>query len=473
MNDSDRAGARLPFVLRALRHRNYRLFFFGQGASLVGTWMQHMAMQWLVYRLTDSALMLGIVTFAGQIPNLVFAPVAGVFADRWNRRRLLLLTQSLSMLQAVTLAALMFTGVIHSASEAWALVAMSLFLGVVNSVDIPVRQSFVVEMVGSREELAGAIPLNSFLVNSSRFVGPSIAGLLVAWAGRRWGEGAGEGACFLANALTYMSVLGALLAMRLTPRSRTTPPRRLSHELAEGLAYAWNTPHIRLLLLFLASLSLAGIPYMTLMAAFAKKIFAGDARLQGWLMGAVGLGAVGGTFMLASQRSPMGLGRIMSRGSMIFGSGLVLFALLGHFWDALGPAIYSGPAGPPSWGVLPLAVPLLMAVGFGQVSQLTAGNTLLQTLVDDDKRGRVMSLHAVAFIGVAPLGSLAAGAIASHIGAPGTVLLGGAGCLTGAAIFAARLRALRGAIEATVYAAGRERPGEGDGPDGPAGGPRP
>ncbi|HOX08369.1 MAG TPA: MFS transporter [Planctomycetota bacterium] len=456
MNPPDRAAPRrLPFALRALRHPNYRLFFFGQGASLIGTWMQHMAMQWLVFRLTGSEVMLGVVSFAGQIPNLLFAPVAGVFADRWDRRRLLLVTQTLSMLQAAALAALMFSGQIRTPSDAWILVVMSLFLGLVNSVDIPVRQSFVVEMVGSREELAGAIPLNSFLVNSSRFIGPSVAGLLVAWAARYAGDDAGEGSCFLVNALTYLGVLGALLAMRLTPRERTAPARRLGRELSDGLAYAWRTPHIRLILLFLASVSLAGIPYMTLMAVFAKEVFGGDARLQGWLMGAVGLGAIAGTFMLASRRSSAGLGRAMARGALVFGSGLMLFAALAFLWPRLWPALYAGRAAPPVWAVLPLAVPLLMAVGFGQVSQLTAGNTLLQTLVDEDKRGRVMSLHTVAFLGVAPLGSLAAGAIARHLGAPATVLIGGAACLTGALLFSARLRALREHF-AETGGAGRE-----------------
>jgi len=433
------AGVRLPFVLRALRHRNYRLFFFGQGLSLIGTWMQHLALGWLVFRLTGDAFKLGLVGFAGQIPNLVFAPMAGVFADRWDRRRILMGTQALAMLHAGALAALVLGGFITRPGDAWYLIGMSLVLGVINSVDIPVRQSFIVEMVGSREDLAGAVPLNSFLMNGTRLVGPSLAGIVVYY----WGEGL----CFLVNSASYVAVLAALLAMRLTPRERPAARRQFLRELREGVGYAWGTPHIRLVLLFLAMMSIVGMPYMVLMPAFAKNVFGGDSKTQGFLMGAVGVGALCGTFLLASQKSPQGLGRIMAVGSGVFGAALVAFASCDVAWMELAPQLCGRSAWelPPNL-VLVLAAPILAAVGFGQVAQLVAGNTLLQMVVDEDKRGRVMSLHTVAFLGVVPFGSLLAGAVARQIGPTDTVFAGGVLCLVAAVVFSARLSALREAV---------------------------
>jgi MFS family permease len=430
---------KLFFVLRALRHRNYRLFFFGQGMSLIGTWMQSLALSWLVFRLTGDEFKLGLVGFAGQLPNLVLAPMSGVFADRWDRRGLLLATQTLSMIQAAVLAALVLSGFVHQASDAWYLIGMSLVLGVINSVDIPVRQSFVVEMVGSREDLASAIPLNSFLVNGTRFLGPSLAGFVVAW----WGEGL----CFLLNSASYLAVIAALAAMKLSPRQHCNRKQQFRHELHEGLTYAWNTSHIRLVLLFLAVVSLVGIPYMVLMPAFAKDVFHGDARTQGLLLGMVGAGAVCGTFFLASQRSTLGLGRIMVVGSAVFGAALVAFSFCGVAWQWIAPRICGRTAAelPPNL-VFWLAAPILATVGFGQVAQLVAGNTLLQMVVDDDKRGRVMSLHTVAFLGITPFGSLFAGMLARHIGPTRTVFAGGVLCLIGTAVFSARLSALQHAI---------------------------
>ena len=432
----------LLFVLRALNHRNYRLFFFGHGLSLLGTWMQHLALGWLVFKLTGDEFKLGLVGFAGQLPNMVIAPMAGVFADRWDRRRILLGTQALSLLQAAGLATMVLTGFIRDPGDVWYLIGMSLLLGLINAVDIPVRQSFVVEMVGSREDLAAAIPLNSFLMNGTRFLGPSLAGLVVYW----WGEGF----CFLFNSASYLAVIAALLAMRLAPRARRVERHRFLHELHEGVSYAWRTPHIRLVLFFLATVSLVGIPYMVLMPAFAKVVFHGDSKTQGFLMGAVGLGAVCGTFMLASQRSPLGLGRIMATGTLVFGAGLTAFSFCGLTWDWLAPHLWGRPATelPPNL-VLWLAGPVLAAVGFGQVSQLVAGNTLLQMVVEEDKRGRVMSLHTVAFLGTMPLGSLLAGTVARHLlGPTWTVFAGGLACLAAAAFFSARLRALRSVLEA-------------------------
>jgi MFS family permease len=412
---------RLRHVLRALGHRNYRLFFMGQSVSLVGTWMQHTAMAWLVYRLTGSQFMLGAVGFAGQIPMFLFAPLAGVLADRWNRHRLLLVTQVLAMVHAATLAGLVFGGVIAESGDAWMLIVLSVFLGLVNSLDMPVRQAFIVELVGGKEDLGNAIALNSMLMNSSRLVGPSIAGLLIRFIG--------EKACFLTNAVSYLSVIAALLAIRVAARPPPAARRHLLHELREGLAYAWGTPYIRLILVFVAMVSLVGVPYAVLMPVFAKDVLHGDAQTLGFLFASVGVGAVCGNLVLASRRSPQGLGRLMAVASVIFGLGLVGFSLSRSLW---------------------LSMPLLVLIGFGMVGQVVAANTVLQTVVDDDKRGRVMSLHGAAFLGMMPFGSLLAGSLASRIGAPYTVLGGGLICLASTLVFATRLTSLRARLAATA-----------------------
>jgi MFS family permease len=433
------SAARLPFILRALRSRNYRLFFFGQGLSLIGTWMQYLALSWLVFRMTGDEFKLGLVGFASQIPNLFFAPMTGVIADRWDRRRLLLLTQTLSLLQAATLAAMVLTGFVRDPADAWYLIGMSLLLGVINSVDITVRQAFVVEMVESRGDLASAIPLNSMLINATRFVGPPLAGLVVmAW---------GEGLCFVLNAASYLPVIAALLAMKLVPKNSTNQRRHFLHELREGFRYCWHTRAIRLVLLAIAMMSLVGIPYAVLMPAFAKDVFGGDAGTQGFLTGSVGVGAVIGTIFLAAQRTPRRLGNIIAFSTTLFGLALVAFAFCRNAWDFLAPKFYGHPAQdlPPNL-ILWLAGPLLAVVGFAQVGQLVSANTLLQTITDEDKRGRVMSLYTVAFLGFTPLGSLLAGGVARQFGPSGTVLIGGVLCLITSGIFAARLAALRHAL---------------------------
>lgn len=437
-----RPDIRWPFALRALRHRNFQYFFVGQGLSVLGTWMQRLAMGWFVYRLTGDKLLLGVMDFAGQLPMLLLAPLSGVLADRWNRRSLLLCTQALSMLQAAVLSVLVLGGSISSGREAWYLVALSLAFGIVNAVDVPVRQAFVVEMVASREDLSSAIPLNSFLMNSTRFIGPPLAGLVVAW----WGEGA----CFVTNAVSYLAVIVALLLMRLPPRPARRERTNMLRDLREGVVYCWRETHIRLSLLFLMVLSVVGIPYAVLMPAFAKDVFHGDARTQGFLLGAVGAGAVVGTLFLATRRSAVGLASIMTVSGGIFGAGLVLFSFSAPAWSRLAARLFGATAPDlPANSVLVLAGPALAAVGFGQVGLLVAGNTLLQTVVDDDKRGRVMSLRAVAFLGMAPVGSLLAGWAARHIGAGPTVFAGGVLCLLGAALFATRLPILRRAIKAS------------------------
>jgi MFS family permease len=398
-------------LLRALRSRNYRLFIAGQGVSLVGTWMQQVAMSWLVYRLTGSAMLLGVVGFASQIPTIFISPFAGVLADRWDRRRLLLVTQSLALLQAAFLALVVLTGIV----QVWQIVLLSLVLGLVNAFDIPVRQSFVVEMVDQREDLGNAIALNSSMVNGARLIGPAIAGLLVA--------SMGEGICFVLNAISYLAVIVALAAMRIPPAApRQHARRHILHELQEGFLYAYRFGPIRSILLLLALVSLMGMPYSVLVPVFAKDILHGDAHTFGFLMTAAGSGALAGTLYLASRQSVRGLGKVIVRATVLFAMGIAAFALSENFL---------------------LSLAALALAGFGAMTLVASCNTVLQTILDEDKRGRVMSFFTMSFIGVAPFGSLGSGTMAGFIGPRNTLLLGCAGCLAGAAIFARHLPQIR------------------------------
>jgi MFS family permease len=397
-------------LLRALQSRNYRLFFAGQSVSLVGTWMQQVAMSWLVYRLTGSALLLGVVGFAGQIPTFFVAPLAGVLADRWNRRRLLLCTQILAMLQATLLAAFVLTGII----EVWHLVALSGLLGLINAFDIPVRQSFVVELVDSREDLGNAIALNSSMVNGARLIGPSLAGILIA--------AVGEAVCFLINAASYLAVIAAIAAIRLSRADPRDGRKHLLHELHEGFAYAFGFPPIRAILVTIALIGLVGMPYAVLLPVFAREVLGGGARTYGFLMTAAGLGALAGTLFLASRRSVVGLERIIAIATGLFGLAIIGFAFS---------------------RILPLSLGFLSLAGFGAMALIASSNTVVQTIVDDEKRGRVMSLFTMAFLGMTPLGSLIAGAAAGSIGARNTLIGGGLACLVTGAAFARKLPAMR------------------------------
>jgi len=405
------ALARLAGSFRALRHRNFRLFLGGQVVSLTGTWMQQVALGWLVYRLTHSAFLLGLVGFAGQIPSLFVAPVAGVWADRWNRHRMIVATQALSMLQALVLAGLVLTGTVRIGH----VLALSLFIGIVNAVDVPARQSFLVEMVSGREDLANAIALNSSTFNAARLGGPSIAGAIIATAG--------EGVVFLLNGVSYAAVLAALLAMRLPPRPplpQAAAPVWLN--LREGVAYVTRFGPIRAILLLLSLVSLTGAPYAVLMPVFAADVLHGDAHTLGFLMGSIGVGALCGALLLASRQTVRGLGRFIVASVSAFGAALIAFSLSRSLW---------------------LSLVLVFFSGFGLMVHMAASNTIVQTIVDDDKRGRVMSFYAAAFQGTMPLGSLLAGALAGRIGAPRTVQLGGAACLLGALAFARALPGIR------------------------------
>ncbi|MDQ3920108.1 MAG: MFS transporter [Acidobacteriota bacterium] len=398
-------------MLRALSHRNYRLFFSGQSVSLVGTWMTRIATSWLVYRLTGSALLLGVVGFAGQIPSFVLAPFAGVLVDRWNRHRLLVVTQILSLVQSLALALLALTGVIQIRHVIW----LSVFQGLINAFDMPARQAFVVEMVERREDLPNAIALNSSMVNATRLLGPSLGGIVIAWVGEGW--------CFMIDAVSYVAVVASLLAMRVTPRM-TEPVKgaNMLRQLREGFAYAARFAPIRKVLMLLALVSLVGMPYTVLMPVFADEVLRGGPNTLGLLMAASGVGALVGAMFLAARKSVLGLGTLIPLTAAAFGAGLIAFSFSRVLW---------------------LSLALMVVTGLGFMVQMAASNTVLQTIVEEDKRGRVMSFYTMAFMGTAPFGSLLAGSVAERIGAPHTLLFGGLGCIAGALWFAFSLPALR------------------------------
>ena len=405
---SDAMGLR--GILRTLRYRNYRLFFGGQGVSLIGTWMQRIAMSWLVYRLTNSVFLLGIVGFFGLLPTFLIAPVAGVFADRWNRRRILVVTQCLSMLQASILALLVLAGTVR----VWHIIVLSVFLGFVNAFDVPARQSFVPDMIEKREDLGNAIALNSAMFHGARLLGPSIAGIIIA--------AVGEGMCFLLNAISYLGVIAALLAMRVAHGDARGKDTNVLQGLKEGFGYALGFAPIRALLLLGGLVSLVGMPYTILAPFFAKDILHGGPHTLGYLMAASGAGSLVGAVYLASRKSLLGLGRIIALTSSVFGIGLMGFSLSHVMW---------------------LSLLFMLLTGFGMMVQMASSNTILQTIVDDDKRGRVMSFYTMAFMGMAPFGSLLAGSLASKIGAPNTLLIGGVCCILGSLLFRRKLPVLQ------------------------------
>jgi len=386
---TQRSGLARAFIFRALSNKNYQLFFTGQSISLIGTWMTRIATSWLVYRLTGSALLLGVVGFAGQIPSFLLAPFAGVLVDRWNRHRLLVTTQVLALVQSLALAILTLMGVIRI----WHVIALSVFHGLINAFDMPARQAFVVEMVDRREDLANAIALNSSMVNAARLLGPSIGGVVIAAVGEGW--------CFMADAISYLAVIASLVAMTITPRmTRPTKDANILQQLREGWTYAARFAPIRDVLLLLALVSLVGMPYTVLMPVFANEILHGGPSTLGWLMAASGVGALAGALLLAARKSVLGLGKYIPLTAAAFGAGLVAFSFTRVLW---------------------LSLLLMIVTGFGFMVQMAASNTVLQTIVDEDKRGRVMSFYTMAFMGTAPFGSLLAGWVADKIGAPHTL----------------------------------------------------
>ncbi|HEY3277062.1 MAG TPA: MFS transporter [Syntrophorhabdaceae bacterium] len=403
----------LRFAVRALKNRNYRLFFGGQGISLIGTWMQNIAMSWLIYRLTGSPFYLGLVGFTGQVPTFLFASFAGVLADRFNRRRLLILTQTLSMVPALLLAGLAFSGRV----EPWHIVALSIFLGCVNAFDIPIRQSFFVEIVESKRDLGNAIAMNSFIFNSARLVGPSIAGILIGLIG--------ESICFLINGLSFFAVIFALVRMRVPRKKKRFDHPPVLQGMREGFTYAFGFLPIKYIILFVALISFVGIPYFVLLPIFAKDVLHGGPSTLGFLMGAAGAGALTGALYLALRKTVLGLGKLIVITAPLFGISLIAFSLSRN---------------------VTLSMALMFMAGLSMLVEITSCNTIVQTIVDEDKRGRVVSLFATAYIGVTPFGNLLAGIMADKIGAPYTLMIMGLLCIAGAILFTIHLPSIRKAI---------------------------
>jgi MFS family permease len=405
---------------RALRHRNFRLFFAGQSISLIGTWMTRVATAWLVYRLTKSAVLLGTVSFAGQIPTFLLAPLAGVLVDRWNRRTVLVVTQVLAMVQSLALAALTLTHRITIVE----VLALSAMQGCINAFDMPGRQSFLLEMVEDRADLSNAIAINSSMVNLARLVGPSLAGMLIAISSEGW--------CFLVDGVSYIAVVASLLMMRLPAHSAAALAAAASRaqtslylQLKEGWDFVRHHAPIRTILLLFALVSLMGIPFTVLMPIFAAQVLQGGPHTLGFLMGAMGVGSLVSALTLVLRKSVRGLLKMIPIAAASFGTGLVLFGLSHILW---------------------ISMIMLLLVGFGMMQGLTASNTIIQTIVPEDKRGRVMSYYTVAFVGMAPFGSLLAGTLARAIGAPWTVIISGISCILGATWFLSQMKQVRKAM---------------------------
>ena len=401
-------GSRWQVAGRALRHRNFQLFFSGQLISLTGTWMQSVAQSWLVYRLTGSALLLGSVGFASQIPVFLFAPLGGIAADRYNRRQIVIGTQIASMLLAFALAALTLLDRV----QVWHVFVLASLLGIVNAFDIPGRQSFLVDMVG-KDDLMNAIALNSSMFNGARVIGPAVAGILVAKIGEGW--------CFFANAVSYIAVIIGLLLMRVHSPARVSMGSPLEH-MMEGFRFVERTAPIRALLLLLGVVSLVGMPYIVLMPIFADQILHGGARGLGILMGATGVGALLGALTLAFRNGVKGLGRWVAWCCAGFGSSLIVFSLSHKFW---------------------ISVILLLPVGYAMMLQMACSNTLIQVMVPDALRGRVMAVYSMMFMGMAPIGALLGGALADRLGAPVTVAIGGLASVAGSIWFWFQLPKIR------------------------------
>ena len=404
-----------------MRHRNFRLFFSGQSISLVGTWMTRIAASWLVYKLTGSAWLLGVVGFFGQIPTFLLAPFAGVWVDRLDRRKVLVWTQVLAAAQSLIMAGLTLAGVINIEE----ILILSVFQGLINAFDMPGRQAFLIEMVEDRRDLGNAIAINSSMVNAARLVGPSLAGLLIA--------GVGEGYCFLVDGLSYFAVIASLLLMRLPSADKKEAMLQerpsMSSQLREGWQFIVAFAPIRSILILFAICSLMGMPYTVLMPVFASKILHGGPHTLGFLMGAAGSGALVAALSLAFRRSAVGLTRVVPVAAAIFGGALILFGLSHVLW---------------------LSILLMVLVGYGMMEGMAASNTIIQTLVPQDMRGRVMSYYTMAFVGMAPFGSLLAGGLAHLIGAPHAIILTGSFCIAGAAWFTTQLPAIR-AVMRPIY----------------------
>ena len=394
-------------IFKAFRSYNYRLYFSGQSVSLIGTWMQRTAVYWLIYVQTHSAFMLGLAVFAAQFPSFLFSPLGGIVADRYNRYRVLLITQIASLIQAALLTLL----ILFIPNALWEIFALSILLGTINAFDVPARQSMVHEIIDNKEDLPNAIALNSSMVNLARLLGPAISGIVL--------EKFGAGTCFLINTLSFIAVITCLLFMRLPKIIPQTGTKKVLGEFKEGWEYLKQTPSIGIVILLLACVSLLVLPFITLLPVYAKVIFKGDASTFGYLNSAIGLGAVGGTIFLASLKAGAELKRILFINLLIFGAGLILFSHM---------------------NALPFALFFAMVAGFGMMSQTTISNTIIQTNVSKEMRGRVISYFAMAYFGMLPLGGLLIGTISQYISAPNTILAEGITALLIAFIFLPFLR---------------------------------
>lgn len=397
---------KVGFAFRALKSPNFKLFFYGQIVSLLGTFIQNLALGWLIYRLTDSPFLLGVIGFAGQIPSLVLTPFAGVFADRLNRRKVLITTQTISMAMAFLLTFLFFTDRI----EIWHIIAISIVNGMSLAFDTPFRHAFLVEMVGNKDLLPNAIALNSTLINSARFVGPTVGGFLIAWFG--------EGYCFLINGVSFLAVIGSLVAMKVIPLNKGKHRGSIMFEMVEGFKYSFNFKPIRYLILFVVAMGFFGLPFQVFLPVFAKDILHGDSQMLGYLTGSMGAGALLGAFYLASQKGVSGIPKSILYTSFAASFGLIAFSLSNN------PM---------------LSIILIFFTGFGMIAQFAATNTLLQHIVDDDKRGRVVALYGMSFMGITPLGSLLLGSVSPWVGVQITLVASGVFCLLAALIYFKRL----------------------------------
>ena len=406
----------MPSPLRALRHRNFAYFAAGQSIALIGYWIQQIALNWLVYRLTGSATLLGVLSFAANVPVLLLAPVAGIWADRFNRHRMMLATQVLEMLQAIALAVLAYGGWI----EIWHIVVLTVMLGLCVAVELPVRHAYLLELIDDRQDLSNAVATTSLVANCGRLIGPSVAGLLIAWFS--------EATCFLINAISYVAVLVSFAFIRVKPQvaEGTHPPALRG--IWEGLQYAWHTVPIRLLLILLSVMALTAAPYSTLMPAVVHEAFDGNSQTLGFLVGAAGCGAVCGTLLLAARGSVRGLLRFIMAAALLASCALVALS---------------------QSRLLPVSLLLMAVIGGSILVTSVSISMILQTIVDDDKRGRVMSLYTAAFLGVVPLGGMLAGALADRIGATNMLLVAGLVCMAGALYLARRLPQLRREMRAT------------------------
>ena len=409
-SETSREASRYAHAWRALRHRNFKLFVSGQSISLIGTWMTRLATSWLVYRLTHSALLLGLVGFAGQILTFVLAPFAGVWVERMDRRRLLVWTQAAAAVQSLALAALTLARVITIPE----IIALSVLQGLINAFDMPARQAFTVQMVEDKADLGNAIALNSSMVNAARLIGPALAGIVIGAAGEGW--------CFMIDGISYFAVIVSLEMMRVKPLAARRHAATMLAQMREGWDYVKGFRPIRTVLLLFAVLSLMGWPYTVLLPIFVGQILHGGPHTLGWLTGASGIGALAAALALALRKSVVGLTRSIQIAAAMFGTGLVLFGLSHVLW---------------------LSLVLMLPIGWGMMTGLAASNTIIQTLVPEDKRGRVMSYYTMAFVGMAPFGSLLAGTLAHVMGAPRTVMITGACCIAGCAWFTTEMPKIR------------------------------